>query len=88
MPKNFNNKLADKNYIAEVGQAFLDIETKYPIALQFLEEYCGFTTPVLSTDPHEIAYAGGKRDVILTLKTLMRRDIDPAQIALFYKNNL
>lgn len=80
--------LTDKNYIAEVGQEFKDIESKYPIAFKFLEEYCGFTTPVLSADPYNISYSGGKRDVILTIKTIMRNDITPEQIAQYYKQNL
>lgn len=92
MRKNSNSNtifdLTNKNYIAEIGQCFKDIEKNYPIAFKFLEDFCGFNTPILSSDPQEISYSGGKRDVILTIKTLMRNDITPEQIAQFYKTNL
>lgn len=92
MQKNRSNSfgfdLTNKNYIAEVGQEFKDIESKYPAAFKFLEEYCGFTAPILSSDPQEISYSGGKRDVILTIKTIMRNDITPEQIAQYYKQKL
>lgn len=78
--------LTDKHHIAELHQALIDIETKHPAVFSFLEEYCGFYMPVLSADPYEISYSGGKRDVILTIKTLMRKDISPEQIAQYYKN--
>lgn len=78
--------LTDKHHIAELQQSLIDIEIKYPEVISFLEEYCGFYTPVLSSDPYLISYSGGKRDVILTLKTLMRKDISPEQIAQYYKN--
>ena len=92
MQKKLCNKtifnLTDKNYIAQIGQAFKDVENQYPEVINFLEEYCGFYMPVLSSDPQEIAYSSGKRDVILTIKTLMRNDIDPENIACFYKQRM
>jgi len=89
MPRKCNNNsfdFTDKNYIATLQQALKDVENKYPVVMRFLEEFCGFTKPVLSSDPNEICYSGGKRDVILTIKTMMRNDIAPEQIVQFYKN--
>lgn len=73
--------LSSKNDIAELQQALCDIDEKYPIILDFLELYCGYNTAVLSSNPYDISYAGGKRDVILTIKTLMRKDIAPDAVA-------
>lgn len=92
MQKNLRRRkhfdLTDKNDIAALNQALIDIEEKFPIVFDFLETFCGYNTPVMSKDPYEITYSGGKRDVILTLKTIMRRDIDPEHIAQYYKNSL
>ena len=71
--------------ISDVHQALNDIENKYPIVMRFLEEYCGYNTAVLSFEPNEICYSQGKRDVILTIKTLMRNDIEFKQIAEHYR---
>jgi len=56
--------------------------------MKFLEYYCGYDTAVLSSDPYQIAYSGGKRDVILTIKTIMRDDLLPANIAKQYERIL
>lgn len=77
--------ITNKNDIAELSQALKDIVTKFPIVFSFLESYCGYNTALLSFDPNEICYAQGKRDVILTLKTMMREDISPDEIAQYYK---
>ena len=61
------------------------VANDYPIVIDFLEEYCGYNTPVLSHNPDEICYACGKRDVILTTKTIMRDDISPKQITNNFK---
>jgi hypothetical protein len=74
---NFN----DSHDIASLSQALKDVSIKYPLVLDFLEKYCGYNTPLLSSEPYEICYSQGKRDVILTIKTLMRDDITPEQIA-------
>ncbi len=86
MSKNPN--LKDKDTIADLQAAFKDIAAKYPLAIRFLEYYCGFETPVNTSDPYVISYSGGKRDVILMIKTLMRDDILPEQIAEFYERNI
>lgn len=80
--------LTDKNNIAELAQALKDINIKYPVVFEFLESYCGYDTALLSFDPNEICYSQGKRDVILTIKTLMREDISPEVIAQYYKKSL
>lgn len=80
--------ITDKNDIAELSQCLKDIKTKYPIVIDFLENYCGYNTALLSFEPNEICYAQGKRDVILTIKTLMREDISPDLIAQYYKKSL
>lgn len=61
--------ITDKNDIAELSTALKDIENKYPVVLKFLETFCGYNSPVNSNDPYQICYSGGKRDVILTIKT-------------------
>lgn len=80
--------LTDKNDIAELSQAFKDINQKYPIVFDFLESYCGYNTALLSFDPQEICYSQGKRDVILTIKTMMREDLSPDIIAQYYKQSI
>lgn len=88
MQKKINNKEKFDFYsvddFAQLQQELIDIDINYPKVIKFLEEYCGYNTAVLSPEPHEICYAQGKRDVILTLKTLMRRDIDIMQIVKHY----
>lgn len=83
-----NFDITDKNDIAELSQAFKDIQNKYPIVFSFLEEYCGYNTALLSFEPNEICYSQGKRDVILTIKTIMRNDINPDVIAAYYKRSI
>lgn len=83
---NFN--ITDKDSIAELSQALKDVEMKFPIVFEFLEQYCGYDTALLSFEPNEICYSQGKRDVILTIKTMMREDINPEDIAMHYKKSL
>lgn len=88
--KQTKNKfnITDKNDIAELSQALIDIQEKYPVVFSFLETYCGYDTALLSFDPNEICYSQGKRDVILTIKTMMRKDLSPDIIAQYYKKSL
>lgn len=86
--KQSSFNITDKNSIAELSQALKDIEKKFPIVFEFLEKYCGYDTALLSFDPNEICYSQGKRDVILTIKTMMREDINPEVIATYYKKSL
>ena len=85
-PHSFD--ITDKNSIAELSQALKDISKKYPVVFEFLEKYCGYDTALLSFDPNEICYSQGKRDVILTIKTMMREDINPDIIATYYKRSI
>lgn len=77
-------KLNDKNTIADIRTAIKDIERDHPIFMDFLEQFCGFYFPVMSSDPNEICYSAGKRDVILTIKTISRDDILPENIAALF----
>lgn len=86
MSNNFN--ITNKDNIAELSQALKDIRDKYPVVFNFLEQYCGYDTALLSFDPNEICYSQGKRDVILTIKTMMREDLSPDIIAQYYKKNI
>ncbi len=69
------------NDIASLSHSLKDMKNKYPLVFDFLEKYCGYNTPLMTSDPYEICYSQGKRDVILTIKTLMRDDVTPEQIA-------
>lgn len=80
--------ITDKNDIADLSTALKDIENKYPIVLKFLETFCGYNSPVNSNDPYEICYSGGKRDVILTIKTIMSDELTPETIAMYYKQSI
>lgn len=82
MPKT--QKLNDKNTIADLRTAIKDIARDYPVFMDFLEQYCGFYFPVMSSDPNEICYSAGKRDVILTIKTIGRDDISPEDVAALF----
>jgi len=77
--------LKDSNTIADLRTVFKDVALKYPLFMEFLEQYCGYDFPVLSTDPNEIVYSSGKRDVILTIKTISRDDIKPEAIAALFE---
>lgn len=79
------HKLSDKGFIADVMTDCKDIAVKYPAFMDFMEYYCGYNAPLNTSDPSEISYSGGKRDVILMIKTLQRSDILPDQIAEHYK---
>lgn len=80
--------ITDKNDIADLATALKDIANKFPIVFDFLEKYCGYDTALLSFEPNEICYSQGKRDVILTIKTMMRDDINPEVIASYYKRSI
>lgn len=76
--------LKDAKTVEYLRNVAKDVNEKFPDFFKFLEDYCGYNTAVLSPDPAQISYSAGKRDVILTLKTIMRDDILPEQIAEFY----
>jgi hypothetical protein len=53
--------------------------------LKFLEEFCGFYLGGPRDNLDQLQYEAGKRDVILTLKTIMNQEWTPEQIAAKYK---
>jgi len=66
----------------------LDYSFKGPMGeetLKFLEEFCGFYDGGPRDDLNRLQYEAGKRDVILTLKTITHPDWSPEQIAEIYK---
>lgn len=79
------NKLASKDYAADVQLVLKDVARDYPLMIEFLEYYCGYNQPIQSNNPNEVLYQSGKRDVILTIKSLMRDDVTPEQISKFMK---
>lgn len=82
------HNLKNKDYVADVMRTVKDVATKFPLFMEFLEYYCGYNTPLNTSNPYEISYAGGKRDVILMLKTLGRDDLLPEQVAQHYERIL
>ena len=55
--------------------------------MDFLEQFCGFWNGGPRDDLQRLQYEAGKRDVILTLKTIMREDWSPKQITEMYKRS-
>ena len=53
--------------------------------LQFLEEYCGFWNGGPRDDLNQLQYEQGKRDVILTIKTIGNPEWTPETIAGTFK---
>lgn len=80
--------LTSKEYIADLHNALKRLNKEQPDIMAFLEYFCGYNAPVLSSDPATISYSAGKRDVILTIKTIMRDDVDPEAIAKMYERIL
>jgi len=85
--------LTDDKNIGDLKRAF-DYSFRGELGqktLEFLEEFCGFWQggPANSEDlaNHVLQYERGRRDVILTLKTIMHKDWSPEQIAEMYKRS-
>jgi hypothetical protein len=79
--------LTDPKQIANLKKAF-DFSFTGPTGsetLKFLEEFCGFYMGGPRDDLNQLQYEAGKRDVILTLKTIMNQDWNPDMIAAKYK---
>lgn len=53
--------------------------------LQFLEEFCGFEFGGPRDDINQLQYEAGKRDVILTIKTISKESWSPKEISDIYK---
>jgi hypothetical protein len=77
--------MTDKGHIQLLKVGLAKTAKDSPVVMDFLEEFCGFIKPILSWEEKKILYSSGKRDVILTIKTIMREDISPEQIASYYK---
>ena len=55
--------------------------------LEFLEQFCGFWSGGPRDNLNRLQYEAGKRDVILTIKTISHPDWTPDQIAETYKRS-
>ena len=79
--------LTNENHIADLKKAFNDtFKTEAgKLTLQFLEEFCGFELGGAREDINELQYEAGKRDVILTIKTISKDTWSPIEIANLYK---
>ena len=53
--------------------------------LEFLEQFCGFELGGPRENTNELQYEAGKRDVILTIKTISKPSWSPKEIADLYK---
>ena len=79
--------LTDARQVAELKKA-LDYSFKGPLGeltLEFLEEFCYFWMGGSREDLNQLQYEAGRRDVILTLKTLTNPNWSPEKIAAIYK---
>jgi len=79
--------LKDEKCIAQLKEAFA-YSFKGPLGektLEFLEEFCGFELGGPRENTNELQYEAGKRDVILTIKTITKQTWSPTEIANVYK---
>jgi len=75
--------LTDEQTIARLKESFA-YSFNGPIGeltLQFLEEFCGFELGGPREDLTQLQYEAGKRDVILTIKTISKKSWSPQEIA-------
>ena len=82
-----NLDLTQESEIKELKAAF-DYSFKGPLGektMQFLESFCGFYLGGPREDLTRLQYEAGKRDVILTIKTIANPAWTPKQIAETYK---
>ncbi|MCQ2966766.1 MAG: hypothetical protein MJ250_08565 [Alphaproteobacteria bacterium] len=83
--KGLNMNLSNPQTISQLHNELNKASKEFPLMFEFLEYFCGLYTPILSDDPMTIVYSAGKRDVILTIKTLMRTDVPINQITSIFK---
>ena len=79
--------LKDPIQIKQLKEA-LEYSFKGPLGertMEFLEQYCGFWNGGPRDDLNRLQYEAGRRDIILTLKTIAHPDWTPEQIAAKYK---
>lgn len=81
--------LSKPEEIANLKQAFA-YSFKGPLGertMDFLEQFCGFYNGGPRDDLNRLQYEAGKRDVILTIKTINHPDWSPEKIAEQYKRS-
>ena len=83
--------LTDERQIGDLKKSF-ESAFKGPLnelTLSFLEEFCGFELGGPrgkdDLDDKVLQYEAGKRDVILTIKTIMSGNWSPKEIAEYYR---
>ncbi len=83
--------LTDENTIKNLKAAF---EYSFngamgELTMQFLEEFCGFELGGPRSGDQisskQLQYEAGKRDIVLTIKTIKNPEHSPEQITNFYK---
>lgn len=68
----------------------MNVSLKTPLGekvVDFIQWLCRYNSPEYSTDPNVALMEKAKREVFLTLKTLLRDDVSPKQIADYYKKS-
>jgi hypothetical protein len=80
-------KLTNLNEVTALKKALTDLSNdgNGKIVMDFLESFCGYNQSGYRTDPYEIAYNAGRRDVILTIKTIIDPRVKPEDIVETYK---
>jgi hypothetical protein len=81
--------LTDPQEIKALKEAF-DYSFKGPMGektLEFLEQFCGFWLGGPRETLDQLQYEAGKRDVILTVKTIANQEWTPDQIAAKFKES-
>ena len=81
--------LTNENEIKALKEAF-GYSFRGPLGektMEFLEKYCGFWTGGPRENMDLLSYEQGKRDVILTIKTIAKEDWTPQQIAGTFKRS-
>jgi hypothetical protein len=79
----------DPNEIKALKEAF-EYSFKGPLGektMQFLEQFCHFWLGGPRDNLDQLQYEAGKRDIILTIKTIQRQDWAPEQIAAMFKRS-
>ena len=81
------SQLKDEAFIADLKRSLKHSfgGKKGNLSLEYLEHLCGMYRASTSADPNIALMENAKRSVILTIKTMMRDDISPKQIAEHYK---
>jgi hypothetical protein len=80
-------KLTNLSDIIALKKSLTDLQSsdEGKVIIDFLETFCGYNQSGYRTDPYEIAYNAGRRDVILTIKTIIDPRVKPEDIVETYK---